>query len=283
MSAIPGFPEHGGIGDRLSRIESQISKLNRMRRLESASVGAGGITFKDGGAVTFLDTSGNTLFTIDENGLVTFEADGSQLSVLDGSKLRFNRADGSRILEVTPGGGFKVYATNGTTERVVVDGDGVDIASGKVVLDSTGLEVDGGNVQAVWPATGDDTAQNVTVTVTQTEFLSVTIDPPAWVQSLFVFATATGQFSNTTGSAFRGEVRLILDKSGASQEAASGTQNVLNNVTQHLAVSEVLTVPLSPAGRAVDVTMDAFVTSGTSTNNLFGLKVLAVGVRDAFV
>jgi hypothetical protein len=206
------MPEHGGFEDRIKRNEIAIRDIQLARRLESASIGAGGLTFKDGGKATFLDTSGNTLFTIDENGLITFEADGSQMSVLDAGKLRFNRADGTRQLEITPAGGLKVYAANGTTVRSVLDGDGLDIGAGlttitstgvtvgtDVVIDSTGLHVEGGDVVATYTDVKEGSASGITLTDTFAEFGNATFTLPSWVASAKVLATAYTQASNTSG------------------------------------------------------------------------------------
>jgi hypothetical protein len=79
------MPEYGGLGDRIKELESQVAKLNRARKLESASIGSGGITVKDGGKITFLNTSGAVLATLDENGVLVAGApvllDGDGLQV----------------------------------------------------------------------------------------------------------------------------------------------------------------------------------------------------------
>jgi hypothetical protein len=246
--------EDRSLENRLAELERQVRSM-RAAQLPRSVVGSGGITIKDGGKITFLDSGGAVLATLDENGVLVAGAP----VLLDG--------DG---LDVGSG-------------LVVVDAVGVNIASGKVVLDSSGLEVDGGNVQAVWIQTGDDTAQNQSLNTTYAEMAAVTFDPPNWVQTLFVMATATGQFGNTSGSTFNGFMRMTLDDGGASAEGAEGNETVEHNQTCHFAITEVLTVPLSPAGRAVDVTLDARVNSGSTSLNLFGLKIVAFGVRSAFV
>jgi hypothetical protein len=79
------MPEYGGLGDRIKELESQVAKLNRARKLESASIGSGGITVKDGGKITFLNSAGAVLATLDENGVLVAGApvllDGDGLQV----------------------------------------------------------------------------------------------------------------------------------------------------------------------------------------------------------
>lgn len=174
MSATPGMPEYGSIGDRLKNLEAQVAKLNRARSMRSTSLDGGTFRVKNGGTIEILDGSGNVIHTFDIDGMTVFEADGSTLMeldgtgivlndgsgtklidlttaglrafeadgstllVLDGSKLRFNRSDGSRQLEITPGGGLKVYESDGSTVLTTIDGDGVQVGD-DVKLDAAGL------------------------------------------------------------------------------------------------------------------------------------------------
>ena len=65
--ALPGMPEHLGIGDRLKRLEAQVAKINRARKLESATVGSGGIQVKDDGSIQFLANDGTVILEIDKD------------------------------------------------------------------------------------------------------------------------------------------------------------------------------------------------------------------------
>jgi hypothetical protein len=210
------MPEYGGLGDRIKELESQVAKLNRARRLESASIGSGGITVRDGGQISFLDTSGNTLFTIDENGLITFEADGSQLSVLDGTRLRFNRSDGTRSLEITPAGGAKFYASNGTTEVVVLDASGLDVGGGDVIATYTDVKE------------ASTTLDAVTLTDTMQEFTNTSFALPSWVASAKVLAIATILGRNTTAGqiGIRASARVNdVDDGLVQSDAPAGTRH----------------------------------------------------------
>lgn len=222
MSGLPpGFPEHGNLADEISEIK------RRLRALESSAHGAfsgdgtnaflrggdlrltdgriqifdasgdllvefdvtGAEIFQadgsvlvqlDGTGIRLNDGSGTKLIDLTTSGLQAYEADGSTLVVLDGSKLRFNRADGTRQLEITPGGGLKIYDTNGTTE--------------KVVLDSGGLTIDGGQARALDVSTDSSGAvTGVALTTTETELASTTLTPPSWATSAIVIGLANVQ------------------------------------------------------------------------------------------
>lgn len=263
----PGDPDRGSFADRFADIDRRIGKLETAARLTSASVGSGGITVKDGGKLSFLDTSGNVLFTIDENGLITFEADGSQLSVLDGTRLRFNRSDGTRSLEITPAGGQKLYAANGTTELVVLDADGLHVA--------------GGLVQSLWFASSEDVTANITLTTSPQTVGDITIDPPDYVEEVTIFGFARATITNP-GSEILLVHRLTLDDGGSGEDSVSANQDVLANRISNTMLVEEATVSLSPAGRSINITQEAHLSSGTFSDDLFSLKVLVIGVRSAF-
>lgn len=149
---MPGpysYAESGGFADRFQAIDRRLAALERSTR--GAISGDGATTFlnagdfivRNDGSVVLLeadgdqravlsptglrlnDGAGTKLLDLTNLGLQAYEADGSVLSILDGSKLRFNRSDGTRALEITPAGGQKIYATDGTTEKVVLDSTGV--------------------------------------------------------------------------------------------------------------------------------------------------------------
>lgn len=69
MSATPGMPEYGGLADRIKNLEAQVAKLNRARRLQSASIGSGGLTVKDGGVIRFEDANGDVTTALSASGL----------------------------------------------------------------------------------------------------------------------------------------------------------------------------------------------------------------------
>lgn len=225
MSRVqPGMSEHRGLADRIKTLEAQVARLSRARTMQSTSLDGGTFRVKNGGTIEILDGSGNVIHTFDVNGMTVFESDGSTLMELDGtgivlndgsgtklidlttaglkayetdgstlvhldgSKLRFNRADGTRQLEITPADGLIIYAANGTTE--------------KVVLDSTGLDVDGGAVIATYTdVKEDDDGGTVTITDTMTEYANADFVLPSWVETAKVLAIARTQSANFTGGA----------------------------------------------------------------------------------
>lgn len=237
MSKVqPGMPEHRGLADRIKTLEAQVARLSRARTMQSTSLDGGTFRVKGGGTIEILDGSGNVIHTFDINGMTVFEADGSTLMqldgtgirlndgsgtklidlttaglkayeadgstlvILDGSKLRFNRADGTRQLEITPAGGLKIYDTNGTTE--------------KVVLNAAGLAIDGIIQPALQVLTESD-ADNVTVTTTETTVCEITFTIPSWADevSLLTMARLTAG-SNSSGSTLSLVNKLVNDVGG---------------------------------------------------------------------
>lgn len=76
--------------DRLNKLEAEVRELRATRRLEAASIGAGGITVKDGGTVKVIDAAGNTLAVL-----------GDLSSVIGGRRgVWLGRADGSPAIAV---------------------------------------------------------------------------------------------------------------------------------------------------------------------------------------
>lgn len=277
------FPETGGVGDRLAGIERRLSALETAPRLTSASIGSGGLSIKGGGKLQLVDASGavlvqldtegieifeadgSTLISLDGTGLrlndaagtklidlttgglkaysgsdllvqlnasgiTIFEADGSTLAVIDGTKLRYNRADSSRILEITPTGGLKIYDTDGTTEKVVLDG--------------TGLEVDGGAVRALNGVAGHNGTVTATLTATMSEKVAASIALPAWTQEALVVATATVQSGNSGTFPFGIRCAVAVD----DVEHMVLQQDVDPGKTQSVTASRAITVanPTSP-------------------------------------
>jgi hypothetical protein len=283
MTATPGFPEHGGFDDRLKYVESQISKLNRMRRLESASIGAGGIRVLNGGQIVWIAADGTThLVTADQDGIliagapVVLDADGldigSGLVVVDASGVQVGNAP-----VVIDADGLDIGA--GLT---VIDSTGVQVGS-DVVIDSTGLHVAGGDVQSVWFASAEDDATNVSLTTTETQFNSLVIDPPAWVEQITIFGICRAHMVNASGGTQNLLTRITLDSGGSGSDPASGIQSIPDNSSGELTVPEEATITLTPAGRSVTVIQTGWLNVGTNSNNVLTMKVLAFGVRTGFV
>jgi hypothetical protein len=274
---------------RISEIER---RLDDMRAGKGAISGDGVDTFLRSGSFI---VSGGDIEVLDNGDIII---DGGELravsgattrTLLDRDRLRLNRADGTRQVEITPAGGMKVYAANGTTVRTVLDADGVNIDSGKVLLNSSGLEVDGGNSQAIWGHVDEENTADVSlgstaITSSATNILSVVVDPPNWVQQLYLFCSADMMVTNSTGSPHRMDMRVIVDDGGASSAFSGNSQEKeANGISRSVSASQSLIVPLSPAGRSVTVTLRGTLSSGSSSTNRFRLNVMAQGVRDAFV
>lgn len=240
MSAQPGMREFKSLGDRLARAEAEIARINRSRKLQSASIGSGGIKVKDDGSIQFVATDGTVVLEIDK------------------SAFTFDRADGTRQLEITPAGGMKFYESDGSTVITTLDGDG--------------LEVIGGMVTPLWIDDQSDFVQNTSLTTTPTTKCSVTFDPPSWVETLFLSVSVFGQMTNTSGGdqGFNGQL-------SGEATALSGWATIIAN--NRIAVG-ARTVHRTATSFPVDVDLEAFVGSSTNSSNRLELAVRAVGVRD---
>jgi hypothetical protein len=99
MSALPGMPEFKGIGDRIKKLEAEVARsIPRPQARISESIGSGGLRIKDDGSVQFVANDGTVILEIDKDAFT------------------YDRADGTRQLEITPAGGHEgIYAANGTT------------------------------------------------------------------------------------------------------------------------------------------------------------------------
>lgn len=173
---------------RLADMERRLDALERSR--------TGG--FSADGTTTFL-RGGRDLRVVDGDVVI----DGGQLlavsgtttrTQLDRDRLRLNRADGSRQVEVTPAGGLRVYAANGTTLLTTIDGDKVQVGS-DVVLDSAGLKISGVLQRATLVDARGDSAISSTSAASFTAITSVTHPVPSGVTSATVMAIHAGYVS----------------------------------------------------------------------------------------
>jgi hypothetical protein len=175
----------------------------------------------------------------------------------------------------------------------VLDGDGVEIgptnltASGLTVgsdveIDATGLHVIGGLVTPVWPVAARNSVTNTSLTTTQTDKITLTINPPSWVEVLTLQSAARLQMSNTSAGGQNLQCGVTADAGGAHEGRTSGqagTHPTNSPATNSTTVIRNNTLSLSPAGRSVDVVMDASVNTGTNSSNFLTLNVIGFGTR----
>lgn len=209
----------------------------------------------------------------------------------------------SGIVRLTAGGkielggdpetGTPATATLSETGIVVgptsLTASGVQVGS-DVVIDSTGLFVDDGHVQAVWGYVDTEVTENVTlgstaITSSATNIHQIVIDPPNWVEAVYIMATGDMMVSTSTGAPHRMDTRIVTDDGGASEITQTMSQEKeATGITRSVSVSQSLLVPLSPAGRSVTVTQRGTLSGGSATTQTrFRLNVLVIGVRSAFV
>lgn len=284
---MPGpysYAESGGFADRFQAIDRRLAALERSTR--GAISGDGATTFlnagdfivRNDGSIVLLeadgdqravlsptglrlnDGAGTKLLDLTNLGLQAYEADGSVLSILDGSKLRFNRSDGTRALEITPAGGQKIYGTDGTTEKVILDGDG--------------LTVDGGTVRAL--AVSDPLAaawNNVSLTSTFSTQATLAFTPPSWATEVLVFAFASAQINNSAdGHGIVTRINIEGVTGGAATMSINDSASILNVFTARFP-------KLTSWTGTIDVTQEVRTTSGTSSANAGYLRASFISLR----
>jgi len=239
MTMRPGFPESGGFAGRFKSIEQRLVALERATRLTSASIGSGGLTVKDDGKIQFV------------------AADETVILELDRSALTYHRANGSRILEITPAGGLKIYAANGTTEKLVLDG--------------SGLEIDG-IVQPALAVLADTDSPNPTITTSESTINEVTLPIPSWADEVSLITYARLQVSNVSGST-RNMTNKLVNDVGGLDETTDDTWTIPHNET----LSSFVALPTTVSNPGSSVTCrQRGSTTGGSHNGEARLEVLAI-------
>lgn len=258
MAGNPYLPETGGLADEIASMKRDIAALQLSAQLISASIGAGGLSIK-GGAVNLYNSSDVLLAVMDALGFTVKEADGSDLMVIDGTKLRFNRADGSRQLEITPAGGLKIYAANGTTEEIVLDADG--------------LEIDGGMARAIHIEVLADSFVDVALSTTRATVNSVDHTVPTWVTTAYLIMGARAQITNVSGG--NQQINVWLNTEGT--DVAAGSQTEADTYTGGPTI--LRGYELADPQDTVTVLQEASVSSGTNNSNSGRLFSVLVGLR----
>ncbi len=118
---------------------------------------------------------------------------------------------------------------------------------------------------------------NVTLTTTNTNLSSLSVDIPTFVGRIFVMAIASAQITNTSG----GAVDLIVSATVNGIEALGSADRqqgqVVDNSTGSL--SHVFTTAMSAPGSTVTAEVWARVSSGTNTSNNGEINVVVLGER----
>lgn len=211
------------------------------------------------------------------------QRDTGNLEVNDGTFRGSVRVFGDDGVTVSGGGDITIRSGG----DLIIDGGQVTILAAdgvteKVVLDQSGLAVDGGVVQAVWFTSLQDETVDASLTTVAQEVGSVTVDPPAWVEELTLLGLARASMDNSSGGNQVLVNQMVLDDGGSDEDPVGDNQTIANGFRNTFTLPEELTLTLSPAGRSVVVTQNARVLTGTNGNNAFALKVFAFGVRSAF-
>lgn len=211
------------------------------------------------------------------DGTTTFLRSGRDLEVTGGDII----IDGGRVIA----GPTTMNASGVSVGPTTLNASGLQVGS-NVLVNSTGLHVAGGLVQAVWADVAEELSENDSINsdpIDNQEVNSYTIDPPNWVQSLFV--VAFGSFQVTQNTVQDIVTRARVDAGGPSAVASTNTQHKHDagvGQTSTVTTMQAQIVPLSPAGRAVVCKQYSRVSTGTSTSNRSRLTIVAIGVRSAF-
>lgn len=166
-------------------------------------------------------------------------------------------------------------ASIGSGGLTVKDGGAITILDSlgnpDVVLNSDGLEVIGGFVTPIWIENLDDSSQDTTITTSGSTPVSVTFNPPSWVQEVKVFAALSFQMSASANHTMR--FRIDIDGlPGTGFFSHSATSGETSHVTR------VKGATVSGSG-SFDVDGVVSVSSGSNSSNVLRLTVQAVGFR----
>lgn len=240
MSVQPGMPEHRGLADRIKTLEAQVARINRARKLQSASIGSGGLAIKDGGTIRLVDDSGDTVAELDKDSQTFFDNAGNPLTVLNGSGLTV--------------------------------GD-------DVVIDSDGLKITDVLQEANWIDEQFEFDTTPTLSTSFADLVSVTISPPSWVETLSVLAYGAAHASQSTLDVNQLSAFIRIDGTDGPifstvNEGYSIATNTLNEQAVPVVFSRTITSPA--ASLSVAVRASVFDDS-PSVGGSAGVTVLAVG------
>lgn len=153
---MAGFlPEDFSTASEMADLQRRVRALEMSPRLQNASIGAGGLTVRDGGAIRILDQGGEP----------------------------------------------------------------------RVVLDTDGLAVDGGEVVAVHADVGEQPGTgNQSLTTTFLKYATLTFTVPPWVETARVLCWGYGQMSNSSG----GAQTLLVSARVNDVDDGAATQSIVN-------------------------------------------------------
>lgn len=117
--------------------------------------------------------------------------------------------------------------------------------------------------------------QNATITTTLTVFgETLTVDVPAWVDQVSIFALGIFQLTNTSG----GDVLMTAGVEIAGEVQQGRSHEAVNNQTQVMSTARVANL-IGVAGSSITVQMACQISTGTNTTNNGGIYGMAVGSR----
>ncbi len=147
-----------------------------------------------------------------------------------------------------------------------------DLVTEPKLLDLS-VSVDKNNALTFVIAEESEGFHNITLTSTVLELSSFTVTIPSWVGVIHIFAIATLQLTNTSGSDVNGQVSCRVN----DELDGTGDHTIINGDTGRL--HHVEAVSISTPGSTVQVSNYAHVSSGTSTSNNGRVYGIVLGER----
>ena len=135
------------------------------------------------------------------------------------------------------------------------------------------VSVDKNNAPSFVFANESNGFHNITLTTTVTEVSSFTVTIPSWVGIIHVFAIATLQLTNTSGSDVNGLVSCRVN----DELDGTGDQTIINGDTGR--VHHVEAVSISTPGSTVQISNYSGLSSGTNTSNNGRVYGIVLGER----
>ena len=122
--------------------------------------------------------------------------------------------------------------------------------------------------------TGGASSSNVSLTTTATSHVEFDITIPSWVGTAYIYATAWGQMSNSSGGSQGLNLRSVVDGWPTS---GSGTQSIVDGTT---GIGTMITVrALAAPASTITCETVAWLQSGTNSANSIQIYAFALFIR----
>lgn len=228
QSLPPGMPERGGIAAQLRDITRRLEALERSVRAPYTSVGVAGLVVKDGGSIELLDSSDVRLALLNSAGL-------------------------------------KIYESDGTTEAVVLDNDG--------------LVIDGGQARAIDVDDDLDAGNNFSLTSSIQTIQTLTISVPSWANTAVMRSVGSLQLTDDAGGTPPfDEILHVINDADDADVTRTGTNTIdSSGRTGFMTVFNQYTK--SSPGSSLKVRLRGRVSAGTNSTNVWLIATTILFLR----